>query len=468
MDRRVTRRQFLAGATAALVGLSNCKFVHGASVQTKRPNFVFVLTDDQRWDAMSCAGHPFLHTPNMDRLAKEGARFTNAFVTTALCSPSRGSFLSGIYAHQHGVINNSTPWNDQIRTMPMALQEAGYDTAFIGKWHMDSQEGPRPGFNHWVSFKGQGPYRNPTLNINGEIQQVNGYITDILTRYAVEWLKKPRAKPFCLYLCHKAVHGPFSPALRHSRLYEDVVIPRPKSMTDPLTGKPQWVRLGMEPGHDSKGALTSPEGYDLFIRDYNRTLMAVDEGIGRILDTLEKLGVLDETVITFASDNGYFQGEHGRLDKRAMYEESIRIPFLMRYPLLIKRGTIIERMVLNIDLAPTFAELAGLDVARVLPGVQGRSLLPLLRGKERNWREDWLYEYFQERGYPRTPTMFGVRTEQWKYVEYPETGDMGELYNLENDPLELCNLFEVPKYASVLSDMQARLKRLMTETDLRR
>ena len=410
---------------------------------------------------MSCAGHPFLRTPNIDRIAREGVRFTNAFVTIALCSPSRGCFLTGRYAHSHGVMNNATPLNDEIPTFPRLLQGAGYDTAYVGKWHMDAQEGVRPGFDHWVSFKGQGPYRNPTFNINGEMVKSNGYMTDLLTKHCVEWLRKPRKSPFCLYVGHKAVHGPFQPAIRHSKLYSDAPIPRPKSMNDPMEGKPGWVKLGMEPGHDSMGALEKPENFDEFIRQYNRTLVAVDEGVGKVLDALQDTGVLDNTLVVFTSDNGYFQGEHNRLDKRAMYEESIRIPMVMRYPKLIRSGTVSDAMALNIDIAPTFLELARTSI----PGeVQGRSLVPVLRERASGGREDFLYEYFHEKGFPRTPTMFGVRTKRWKYVEYPEVNDISELYDLKNDPLELTNLIDDRKYADVLADMRARLARLMKET----
>ncbi|MCL6519461.1 MAG: sulfatase [Armatimonadetes bacterium] len=459
-NKKIGRREFLASASAAVASLPFIN-IHRAFAADKKPNFVFILTDDQRYDAMSCAGHPFLFTPNIDRLAKEGARFRNAFVTIALCSPSRGCFLTGRYAHSHGVINNGTPFSDEIPTMPQALQKVGYDTAFIGKWHMDGQERPRPGFNHWISFKGQGVYYNPTLNINGEAKKVDGYMTDILTEFAVDWLSKTNKNPFCLYLCHKAVHGPFQPAVRHSKLYENVRITKPSSMNDTLEGKPEWVKLGMEPGHDAKGALKSKEGYELFIRDYNRTIMAVDDSVGRILKTLEAINKLDDTVVVFASDNGYFQGEHGRLDKRAMYEESIRIPFLMRYPKLIKPGTLVDGMVLNIDLAPTFLDLAGVPM---LPGNQGLSIVPLLKGRKSNWRSDWLYEYFQEKGFPRTPTIIGVRTDCWKYIEYPEINDKSELYNLKDDPQELRNLVDDPKYKHILAEMKSRLERLKKET----
>jgi len=460
-DRSFTRRQFLAGAGAAAVSLPFINLTDSSAAE-QRPNFVFILTDDQRFDALSCMGHPFLRTPNIDRIAREGALFRNAFVTTALCAPSRGSFLTGRYAHSHGVPDNATMFDDSIPTFPSVLQEAGYDTAFIGKWHMAGQDGPRRGFNHWFSFKGQGAYYNPAVNDNGEHKKLSGYMTDILTNRALDWLKQPRTGPFCLYLSHKAVHGPFEPAVRHRKLYSGVKIDRPESMTDTLEGKPAWIRRGMEPRHDSKGALTNPEKFDELILDYCRTLVAVDEGVGRVLDTLEEIGQLDNTVVVFAGDNGYFLGEHGRVDKRLMYEESIRIPMVMRYPKAIKPGTEVEGMVLNIDLCPTFLDYAGVKAP---DGVQGRSFRPLLQGKTRGWRRDWMYEYFREKGYNWTPDTVGVRTERWKYIEYlDEEGVPCELYDLKNDPMELRNLVDDPKHVGVLADMRSRLKRLREET----
>ena len=453
-EKGLTRREFLIGAGAAAASLPFMNIGSALGAQ-KRPNFVFILTDDQRYDAMSCAGHPFLYTPNMDRIAKEGARFTNAFVTTSLCSPSRASFLTGRYAHSHGVRDNSTPFDDGIPTFPRLLQEAGYDTAFIGKWHMGSQEGPRPGFNRWVSFKGQGDYYNPTLNIDGETGQVAGYITDLLTKHAVDWLRQPRESPLCLYLSHKAVHQPWSPAVRHSKLFADTPIPRAKSFYDTLEGKPKWVReLGLGP--------PDVANYEEFARNYCRTLVAVDEGVGRVLSTLESLGVLDNTVVVFAGDNGYLHREHsGMGDKRVMYEESIRIPLVMRYPKLVRSGTLVDRMVLNIDMCPTFLDIAGV---RAADGVQGRSMVPLLRGRSAGWREDFLYAYDFEPPYKKKPANRGVRTDRWKYTEYPELDDICELYDLKNDPFEMHNLGQDPKHAGVLADMRARFERLVKET----
>lgn len=454
-ENSITRRQFITTAGAAALSLPFLR-AGGALAAGERPNFVFILTDDQRHDAMSCAGHPFLRTPNIDRIAREGARFRNAFVTTALCSPSRASFLTGRYVHSHGVKDNKTPLPHDITTFPQVLQKAGYDTAYVGKWHMDGQEGPRPGFAHWVSFKGQGDYTNPRLNINGKVEQVSGYMTDLLTKHAVEWLERSRTTPFCLYLAHKAVHGPFKPAVRHQKLYEDVDIKRPKSGSDDLTGKPQWMRKRQETAHGRM----EDDKFEQFVKNYNRTLVAVDEGVGRVLQTLEKTGQLDNTVIVFAGDNGYFQGEHNLLDKRAMYEESIRIPLVMRYPKLVRPGSLIDQMVLNIDICPTLLDIAG---ERSPEGVQGRSLVPLLSGKTRGWRSDFLYEYFEETPYV-TPTIKGVRTQRWKYIEYPEVQETAELYDLETDPEELVNRIGDKWCSGVLADMRKRLERLEKET----
>ena len=453
--RSLTRRQFLTGAGAAALSLPFIN-VERVFASQERPNFVFILTDDQRWDAMSCAGHPFLRTPNIDRIAKEGARFTNAFVTTALCSPSRASILTGRYAHFHGVINNKTPLSDDIPTFPQALQKAGYDTAYIGKWHMDGQEGPRPGFNRWMSFKGQGRYDSQVFNVNGETVPFTGYITDILTRSALEWLKQPRKSPFCLYLAHKSVHAPFTPAIRHSKLYSDAKIPRPATMNDDLKGKPKWLAAYQQTRMGVKDA----EKFEQFVRNYNRCLVSVDEGVGKVMAALDDLGVLDNTVVVFMGDNGFFQGEHGLLDKRAMYEESIRVPILMRYPRLVKPGTPVNGIALNIDICPTFLELAG---AKLPDGVQGRSLLPLLKGRRSGWRTDFLYEYFPEPGFA-VPEVRGVRGERWKYIEYPGIADTAELYDLKNDVVELHNLIGDASAEKELASLRGRLRALMEET----
>ncbi len=456
----LTRREFMIGAGAALAGMSLLG-MERSFAEEKRPNFVFIFTDDQRYDAMSCAGHPFMLTPNMDRIAKEGVRFKNAFVTLSLCAPSRSCYLTGMYPHKTGVVNNSVNMRKDVTLFPELLQKAGYDTAFIGKWHIAGEAVPQRGFNKWVSFKGQGVYIDPPLNVDGEQIKKTGYMTDILTDYAVDWLKHPRKGPFLLYMPHKACHSPMVPAVRHSKLYEDQKIGRPANFDDNLEGRPEWFKLGIEKGHDFRNALGDPKEFDEYVKNYDRTLMAVDDSIGRIYKTLEEMGELDNTVIVFASDNGFFLGEHHRIDKRTMNEESIRIPMMMRYPKLVKPGQVRDEMVLNMDIAPTFLELAGVKIPDT---VQGRSWCGLFKGGEKAWRKDFMYEYFEDPGFKRTPTMYGIRTDRWKYVEYPDVKDLSEMYDLKNDSAEMHNLAQDPKHASVLAGLRKRLQELKAET----
>ncbi len=389
----------------------------------------------------------------MDRLAAEGVLFKNAFVTTSLCSPSRGSFLTGCYAHTHEVFaNNGRDPNPSFVMFPKLLQGAGYETAFVGKWHMSAGNSPRPGFDHWVSFSGQGGYDQNKLNVDGENIQSNTYVTDELTGYAVRFLEKRRDKPFMLYLSHKAVHGPFKPARRHENLYSDVEIESRHNPNDNLDTKPPWGRK-------------MDKNWKNQILSYYRALAAVDESVGAVLGTLEKTKTLDNTVIVFAGDNGYFHGEHGGMwDKRAAYEPSMRIPLIMRYPRLVKTATTCKELVLNIDLAPTLLELAGLPVPDKM---QGQSWLGVLQGK--SGRDSFLYEYFHEadRKYKR-PTILAVRTKQWKYVTYPlDSSLISELYDLQNDPEELNNLIGDIRHADTMEWMKKELARLKEQTNFR-
>ncbi len=451
MTRQISRRRFLGGAGATAAALPFLD-VSDLTAEQPRPNFVFILTDDQRWDAMSCMGNPLARTPNIDSIAREGARFANAFVTTSLCSPSRASFLTGRYASSHGVPNNLTKFNPSVPTFGSVLQGAGYDTSFIGKWHMATLGDPQPGWSHWISFFDQGVYWNPLFNVDGKNVQSTGYVTDLLTDYAVEWLKQPRSAPFCLVLAHKAVHAEFAPAARHLNSLQDIEIKRPPSMDEPEDAKPAWV-------NKLRGKWDSQEARQK-IRDkigsYYRTLMAVDDSVGRVMDTLREIGTLDNTVVVFAGDNGYFLGEHGLGDKRAMYEESIRIPFLMRYPRMIRAGSVPEQMVLNIDLCPTFLDLAGVKAPE---GVQGVSLRPVMTGQESKWRDDWLYEYNWESEAKKRPGIRGIRTGRWKYITYLDDINTPELYDIKKDPMEMNNVINVPACSRVLEDMKARLEK---------
>lgn len=453
-------RRKLLTLTLAMLLSGTCGTRVVAAAPATRPNIVFILVDDLRWDALGCTGHPFVETPNIDRIAREGALFRNAFVTTPLCSPSRGSFLTGRYVHSHGVRGNANnnALSHTLTTFPLLLQRSGYETAYVGKWHMGNDDSPRPGFDRWVSFKGQGQYLDPELNVDGKAAVAPGYITDLLSDHAAEFIRRPHAKPFAVYLAHKAVHGPFTPAERHKELYANQAIKRAPSARDTLEGKPMLQRTvaNLPPVGPGTGS------GDMLIRNQLRTLVAIDEGVGRVIKALEETNQLDNTLLVFTSDNGYLWGEHGLGDKRPAYEESLRIPLLARYPKLIKQGQSLEQMVLNVDIAPTFLDLAGVPTPA---NVHGRSFLPILRGENPNWRTTFLSEYFMEPGFPRIPSWQAVRTERWKYIHYTELEGMDELYDLKADPYELKNLVGDAASAKMMADLKAELERLLKQTD---
>ena len=441
-----------------------------AFAQTKppaaRPNIIFILIDDLRWDGVRATGHPYAKTPNIDRIAHEGAIFRNAFVTTPLCSPSRATFLTGQYAHAHQIVGNEKPqvFNPLIhglKTWPQQLQKAGYETAYIGKLHMGNDDAPRAGFDHWVSFKGQGRYDNPQFNVNGERIDRQGYMTDLLNEYALDYLRRKRDKPFAMILAHKAVHGPFVPAERHNDLYAGATLPTTPNKQDDWSGKPM-LQLPEPPrpnANQPRPANNQPPRPTHLAQ--TQQLAAVDEGVGQLLKALTDGGQLDNTLIIFTSDNGYFWGEHRLGDKRAAYEESIRIPFLVRYPKLIKAGTKFEQTILNADLAPTLIEFTG---AQPLAGAHGRSWLPLLKGRAKGWRETVLLEYFHETNFPRIRGWQAVRTPDWKYIHYTELEGLDELYDLRADRYEMKNLINDSGHAARLKTLQAELARLLKET----
>jgi N-acetylglucosamine-6-sulfatase len=443
----------------------------------KQPNFLFVLVDDQPFDAMGNSGrYPFLETPNMDRLAKEGAKVENFFVTQSICSPSRASFLTGTYPHIHGVNQNNKhvdPKWDEFAPFSSHLQEAGYQTAHVGKIHMAHTRGKdhiRPGFDYWFSFIGQGKYFDPPVNENGKEYQEKGYITDILTNKAISWLKEKRDpnKPFSLNLWHKAVHQPHLPAPRHNDLYNAEELPTPPYDTHKETfkGKPQWQRkktFGFDWKKNLPIPLELPEkkwpiNYDRNM-DLLRCLSAIDESLGSVLATLEQMGELDNTVIIYSSDNGYFMGEHTFLDKRLAYENSMRVPMLIRYPKLIKPNTIIDEQCLNIDMAPTILNLAGIEKPDYM---QGESMVNLLKGvKEDNWRKSILFEYYLDTYWPYAgPNQIAVRTDSYKLVDAFLKNDIDELYDLKTDPGEMTNLINNPKYDKIEEELRNEATKL--------
>ncbi len=460
-----------------LVAALNVGVGSTAALSADKPmNVIFILTDDQRYDEMGFM-NPILETPNMDRLAAEGVHFKNAFVTTSLCSPSRASILTGQYMHNHGVVDNNAPPVPGTVFFPQYLQQQGYETAFVGKWHMGESKSsgghlddPQPGFDYWLSFAGQGHYYPITengkvnqFNINGKHVPQKGYITDELTDYSLSWLSRGRdeSKPFFLYLSHKAVHANFTPPERYKDKYADVVIPVPVSQADSeenYKGKPMWVKNQRNSWHGVDFPYHSALNVQEYKRQYHRALTAVDDSIGRINSWLERNGLADNTIVILMGDNGFMFGEHGLIDKRNAYEESMRVPLLAYIPGLDQPGRVVEEITAGIDIAPTVLEVAG--VKEMPPQFEGASLLPLAKGEQvDSWREDLLYEYYWEFNYPMTPTTFALRTDDYKLIQYHGVWDTEELYDIKNDPKEMRNLIEDPAYLEVRVKLRKELHR---------
>ncbi len=437
----------------------------------KPRNVIFILADDHRYDFMSFMNNsvPWLKTPNLDRIAREGMHCQNAFVTTALCSPSRASILTGMYTHSHTVVDNNAPEPPGLTYFPQYLQQAGYQTAFFGKWHMGNEgDHPRPGFHQWVSFKGQGVYYNPTLNVNGKqvTHRDSAYISDVLTDYTLDWLtKRDKNKPFFAYLSHKAVHAMFGPSRKHRGMYqrEKINYPRSFDMTrpdvlktseNPVKGIPEWVINQRYSWHGVDYPYNGATTYENFVHDYCETLHSMDESIGRVLEYLNKNGLAENTLVIYMGDNGFSFGEHGLIDKRHAYEESMRVPLLVRCPALVKAGSKLPQMIQNTDIGPTILELAGV---RKPAQMQGRSFLSLLQGKPiADWRQKIFYEYYWEYDFPQTPTMHAVRTDRYKLIRYHGVWDTNEFYDLQTDPAEINNLIASPEH-------QPMIKQLATE-----
>ena len=449
-----------------------------------RPNIVLVLVDDLRWDEFGLGGHPYAETPTIDRLAREGVAFSNAFHAVPLCSPNRASLLTGQYPSRHGIIDNVARdlASHRLNTFPQALQSAGYETAFVGKWHMGNDPTPRPGFDYWVGLPGQGRIIDPVLYENGARTTVSGYVTDVLTDRALAFIEAEHDRPFFVMLSHKAIHPDarqlddgsvdleypmvYIPADRHRGRYDHEVFPRRgnvpatvEELQSDATRSALRVRASDEItrrfGQDFLDPLTGEET----IRRRAEMLLSVDEGIGRIVAALEARGILDETLILFTSDNGYFFGEHGfSIERRMPYDESIRSPLLIRYPPLIEPGSRADALALSIDIAPTLLEIAG---AHIGDHIQGRSLLPLTSGDTAGWRRSILVEFHTyENPMPWLVDMDyrAIRTDRYKLIHW--THHEGELYDLADDSLELHDLFDVPAMSGVVDSLRAELGRL--------
>lgn len=440
-----------------------------AMAADERPNFIFVITDDQRWDALGVvqkeqgerARFPWFQTPNMDRIAAEGVRFRNAFVTMSLCSPSRSTFLTGTYNHVNGVLNNSTPFPKGNVTYAALMRDAGYDTGFFGKFHHGTQKGPRPGFDYNATLIGQGVYHDCPFEVNGVMTPTKGWVDDVTIDYAIKFLRMERQKPFSMFIGFKTPHDPTEPPFRAEKRFKDELARVVANMTTPAV-----FRLSPQDGkRKSLAEAAIRDGLGVKVRlNWFRCLSAADEGLGKLLAALDQLKLSDNTVLVFTSDNGYYLGEHCLGDKRSVYEESLRIPMLVRYPKRFPKGVVRDEMVLNTDIAPTFLELAGIPVP---PHMQGRSMVPLLTGADTEWRKSFLAEYFIEREYPNTPSLLAVRTRDAKLVKYPGHEEWTELFDLSKDPYETRNLARDPEHAPMLAKLGAEMERLSKELDYR-
>jgi N-acetylglucosamine-6-sulfatase len=454
-----------------------------------KPNFIVILIDDLRHDEFGAGGHPYLKTPHIDRLAAEGALFERAFHTTPICSPNRASIVTGQYASRHGIIDNVArdAMSHRLPNYHLALQELGYETAHVGKWHMGNDGQPRPGYDHWVSFDGHGSLNDPTLNVNGRTEERPGYMTDLLNEEALAFLARKRSRPFALFFAHKAVHpdahqaadgtldmtrfGGYVPAERHRGLYRDGVFPKKPNMLSPrelVKQKPAWTEAfalrGTERSQQLLAAIQA--GTQEEIRQRARMMASVDEGVGQLLEALARRKQLEDTLILFLGDNGYFFGEHGLgPERRFAYEEGIRAPFLVRYPRKVRAGTRIRDLAICQDIAPTLIELAGGK-----PGahIQGRSLLPLFAGRRKGWRKSFLVEYWAEQAMPWLVGMTykAVRSDRHKLIRWVNRGSAGELdelYDLERDPFELKNQARNARYARIRASLRREMRRLVAD-----
>ncbi len=452
-----------------------------AGAAEKKPNVLFILCDDLRPAALGCYGSPVVKTPNIDALAAGGVRFENAFCTTSLCSPSRASILTGLYASRHGVRDNFTELPAALPHWPGRLRETGYATGYIGKWHMgENNDAPRAGFDWFVTHKGQGKYFDTEWNVNGAGSKlVPGYYTTVVTDMALDWLsKRDAAKPWALCLGHKAPHSFYTPEEKYAHSFDPVRVPYPASAFA-LGGKPDWIRQRLSTWHGIYGPLfewrkTFPDERPEAVRDFENmvhgywgTILSVDDSVARLVEWLKKSGQFENTIIIFMGDNGLLEGEHGMVDKRTMHEPSIRIPIIARGPGL-PSGKVEPRQVLTEDVAPSLLDLCG---APALEKIQGRSWRKLAGGGDAGWRKEWFYEYNYEKQFPYTPNIRGIRTDKWKFIRYPH-GDgsadkhLAELYDLAADPLELHNLAADPAHAATRAGLEKQLATLLSEQGL--
>ncbi len=480
----------------------------------QRYNIVYIMTDDHTMQMMSCYDKRHIETPNLDRIANDGVRFVNSFVANSISGPSRACMLTGKHSHANGFISNEKSMFDgSQQTMPKLLQAAGYQTAIIGKWHLISTP---TGFDYWEILPGQGDYYNPRfITMDNKTVVRKGYITNVITDMSIDWLenKREKGKPFCLFVHHKAAHRNWLPELKYLSLYEDKTFELPENFYDDYEGRTAASQQQMHILEDmdivydnkmyrpeTKTPLTAvykafigrldPEDlkayeafyqpiiddfysknlqgkelaewkYQRYMRDYAKVIKSLDDNVGRLLDYLEEQGMLDNTLVVYTSDQGFYMGEHGWFDKRFMYEESMSTPLVMHLPKGLKARGVIDQLVQNIDYAPTFLELAGVPVPEDMHGV---SLLPLLKGrKPSNWRKSLYYHFYEFPAEHMVKRHYGVRTERYKLIHFYNDIDQWELYDLKNDPYEMHNLYGKPGYEQITEDLHRELTRLQEQ-----
>jgi len=471
MINTCSRREMLGGLGVLGLGaaLGAWPAAAGAASGGKRPNILFIMSDDHAAHAIGCYGSRINKTPNIDRIAREGVRMDNCLCTNAICGPSRACILTGKYSHVNGFKANSDTFDGSQPTFPKMLQAAGYKTAIIGKWHLVSEP---TGFDYWNILPGQGDYVNPVMIEMGKKQKRTGYVTDLITDDAMDFIRKRDTNtPFCLMCHHKAPHRNWIPDAKHAGLYEQEDIPEPDTFKDDYANRSRAaaeaemrVNRDLTP-QDLKQ--TPPEGlegdalahwkYERYIKDYLRVIASVDDNVGRLLGFLDKEGLADNTLVIYTSDQGFYLGDHGWFDKRFMYEESLKMPFVARFPGVIAPGTVNRDMLLNVDFAPTFLETAG---TKVPEDMQGRSFLPVLRGKTpKEWRTAMYYQYYEFPQPHHVYPHYGVCTEEYKLIHYylPGKIDEWELINRKKDPKELRSVYNDPAYADTVKQLKAQI-----------
>ncbi|MBN2393787.1 MAG: sulfatase [Anaerolineae bacterium] len=457
--------------------------------QDSRPNILFIMTDDHAAHAMSCYGSRINATPHLDRIANEGMRFDNCFCTNSICTPSRAVILTGQYSHVNGVTTLDSKLDGRRENVAKILQRNGYQTAMIGKWHLGHGGIHNPtGFDYWIVLPGQGLYHNPVMDEMGTEKVIPGYATDLITDISLDWLRhRDPDRPFFLMCHHKAPHRPWEPDEKHAQLYEDVDIPEPETFNDDYSNRAAaaaaaTMRIDRDLNatdlkHPVPEGLTADEEkswkYQRYIKDYLRCVASVDDNVGRLLDYLDETGLTENTIVIYTSDQGFFLGDHGWYDKRFMYEESLRMPFVIRYPQEIPPGTVNKDMILNVDFPLTFLDYAGIEAPDDMQGVSFRRLL---QGETpEGWQTSLYYRYWMHLAHHNVYAHYGVRTLRYKLIYYyaDALGQPGaidnpkcpewELFDLENDPYELHNVYHDPAYADVVRELTAELSRLQTK-----